>query len=871
MKLLARLFIRCAAMLASRSHRDRWREEWLGELDAIYPERHTAIWRFVLGAPADAVSTRSPMHLMTAAGGDAKYAVRQLLRRPAHTLAVIACLVIGLVASVATFSVISSLMYGDLPGVSERSTLSSVQLSYNSAADGPERVNWPMSFNDFAVFRSGPLGSSVEAIAAEGSFRLTAIGDHGPASVRTAFASGDFFKVLRTAPALGRFFTSNDDRAESPRVAVVSEYFWRTNLDGRADAIGGAILAGGVSYAVVGVAPAHFHGLQLELGEPDSVGVQVWIPLAHLPASPVRPALDDRFIGMIARRHAGATPADLERQLSIGAALVAASNPANRAVAAVHAKTIGMGPNDTSIEVLALMAAAMSVPLIVLAIGCANVANLQLARVAEQSRELAIRLSLGATRAQLLRLLTAETLARVVAAVLLSLALISAVLRWIGPLSPIPITLDWRVLLFASTLATGVAMATGTVPAWLVLRRSAAGQLKQSAQSGGVGHSRLRGTLVMIQVALSLGLLVMTGLFAQTMDAVAGAAPAALRQQLVATFDTSELKISPAEASRFAELVATRAAGDSRVKRVSLSASQDARYGLASGPRDHDRSVELIGATSSLSDVMDLRVLAGRRLTDADDRASAMLSARAAEDISPGASPIGQMLRISVRGGEHVASTERLVRIVGVVADNQLRPTSWRPDAVVYVPFPNELTGTFTMRVRAEQPDALEPELMALITQLDPRAAWSSIGRGDRPFEQDSKEMGYLASSVGVSGIIALVLSATGLYAVMSYVVTLRRREIGVRLAIGAPPSQIVALMLRQSMRLVAAGVGFGLLLAVPLAFWMRSVVIIEADPADPMAFLPTMLLLVVVGALAAAVPSLRASRVDPISTLRQD
>jgi ABC-type antimicrobial peptide transport system permease subunit len=174
------------------------------------------------------------------------------------------------------------------------------------------------------------------------------------------------------------------------------------------------------------------------------------------------------------------------------------------------------------------------------------------------------------------------------------------------------------------------------------------------------------------------------------------------------------------------------------------------------------------------------------------------------------------------------------------------------------------------MRVRADRPESLEEDLRTLISQVDSRVAWTSLRPGNRDFEQDSKEMGYLAYAVGISGLVALVLSATGLYAVMSYVVTLRRREIGVRLAIGAPPARILSLMLRQSMRLVLIGIGSGLLLAVPLAFWLRAMVVIEANP-DPMAFLPTVLLLAAVGAIAAALPALRASRVDPISTLRQD
>lgn len=866
----ARFFIRCASLLVPRHERSRWREEWLGELNAG-ADRSSAAWRFALGAPADAWSTRAPMRLLSAVGADTKYAARQLLRRPAHTFAVIACLVIGLVASVATFSVISALFFGDMAGIVGRSALSEIRLSYDSPVDagGPAKTArveaGPMSFNDFAAFRIAPRGPGIASIGAEARLRFTVTADHEPVSVRGAFASADFFTTLRTPAAAGRFFTGGDDHPNAAPVAVVTDHFWRTQMDGRSDAIGRGVIAGGISYTVIGIAPPRFHGLQIEVGETESEGVQLWLPLAHLPALPGRPDLDARFIGVLARRNPGVTTAAAGRQLADAAGRIALSNPEKRANAAVSVRSFGFGPDNAPIEVLAILGAVFALPLTVLAIGCMNVANLQLARVAEQSRELAIRLSLGATRAQLLRLLTAETLARVLVAVAISMVAISVIVSWVQPLLPVLITLDWRVLAFAIVLAIGVAVATGMMPAWLVLRGRAAGLLKQSAQSGGLGHARLRGGLVVAQVALSLGLLVLTGLFARTVQVIAGSAPTALREQMVADFDLGELGLSPAEASRVAQAISARVAADPRIRHAAVGSGDSVEFGLPADPRDRYESAVLMSATQSWIDVMGLDVLTGRRLADSDDPSAAVLSLRAAELIAPGASPLGMVIRVTS------ASTERQVRVVGVVADSRTGPSASRPTPVVYVRFPNEMKRYFTLRVRASDRDAIGDALRPLISQVDDRITWTSLRRGDGPFEQDSSEMGYVAMAIGAGGLVALVLSATGLYAVMSYVVTLRRREIGVRLAIGAPPARILSLMMRQSMRLVLAGVVFGLLLAVPLAFWLRAAVVIEANPADPMVFLPTTLLLTMVGAIAAAAPALRASRVDPISTLRQD
>ena len=807
---------------------------------------------------------------------DLKYVARQLLRRPGHTLAVIACLVIGLVASVGTFSVITSLFYGDMPGIADRRSLARVFLRYDSPTEsgsgggGRRIVTAPLSFNDFAIMRELPADSALDAIGAEGDLRMTAAGSHGPVWISGAFVSGDFFRALRTTPLRGRLLSPEDDRPAAAPVAVVTEYFWRTHLDGRDDAIGRPVLLGGTSFTVIGVAPSRFHGMQfLDPGQDDSNGVQAWIPLALAPQWPTRPSLDTGWLTVVGRVKAGLTTVDVERQLTVSAARIAASQPTTRANAAPRVRAHGFGPDAAPIEILALLIALLALPIIVLAIGCANVANLHLARVAEQSRELAVRLALGANRAQLVRLLTLETLVRVLVAVGLSIGLIFLILARVQAIVPVFVRIDWRVLLFAVSLALGVSLATGLMPAWIVLRRTSAGELKQGSQSGGLRHSRLRGALIVGQVALSLGLMVLAGLFTRTSQAMVNDAPSALRQQMVATFDPSELRMTPLEARRFADTLAAGAAADGRVTHVALSIDDSVRFGLPSAPRTSDRVASLVGMTPAWIDVMEVRLLTGRRLTDADDHTTAMLSARAAEMIVPGTSPLGMVLRVAPESG--AAREVRDVRIVGVVADNPLRPTVARPAPVIYVPLPQELSGEFTLRVRAADPEALRADLLTLVNRIDPRIIWTSIRRGDMRFQDEAREMAGVIYVVGAAGTVALVLSATGLYAVLSYIVALRRREIGVRLAIGAPPSRIITLVVRQSLKLVLAGMACGLALAVPMAFAMRATFVAKVTATDPMVFLPTISVLLAVGILAAAVPALRASRIDPIATLRQE
>jgi hypothetical protein len=305
------------------------------------------------------------------------------------------------------------------------------------------------------------------------------------------------------------------------------------------------------------------------------------------------------------------------------------------------------------------------------------------------------------------------------------------------------------------------------------------------------------------------------------------------------------------------------------VTHVALSIDHGVRFGVPSAPQATDRFASLVGMTAAWIDVMEVRLLTGRRLTDADDDTTAMLSATAAEMIAPGGSPLGMVLRVV--HGSGAAREVRDVRIVGVVADNPLRPTVERPDPVIYVPLAKELSGEFTLRVGAADPEALRADLLTLVNRIDPRITWTSIRRGDMRFQDEAREMAGAVYVVSAAGTVALVLSATGLYAVLSYIVALRRREIGVRLAIGAPPSRIVTLVIRQALKLVLAGMACGLTLAVPMAFAMRATFVAKVTAADPMVFLPTISVLLAVGILAAAVPALRASRIDPIATLRQE
>ena len=232
-----------------------------------------------------------------------------------------------------------------------------------------------------------------------------------------------------------------------------------------------------------------------------------------------------------------------------------------------------------------------------------------------------------------------------------------------------------------------------------------------------------------------------------------------------------------------------------------------------------------------------------------------------------GASPLGRLLDVET------GTTKRSVDIVGVVADNRTGPLPQgsRPDPAVYTALLPTINGPFTITIGTPNVDAVRADLQAIVKDLDPRRPWLSIRRGEENYLTDAQEMRQMALVLAGLRILAVTLAATGLYAVMGYVVTLRRREIGVRMAIGAEPRQILRMILRQAFRLVLTGGLAGLALSVPLSLGLRAMFVVSVLPLDPVALLATLLLLLGVSLLAVALPARAASRVDPMTTLRQD
>jgi len=328
-----------------------------------------------------------------------------------------------------------------------------------------------------------------------------------------------------------------------------------------------------------------------------------------------------------------------------------------------------------------------------------------------------------------------------------------------------------------------------------------------------------------------------------------------------------QIGVAEADASAFANELLSRAQSDPRVLEASISRTGNRIIGFPGGEK---RSTEVTEPTPEWFKVMDVPVLTGRPLTNADSPTVGLISARLADSIAPGESPLGRILQIDEEPG-----IQRRIEIVGVVADNPTQPMlqETRPGPVVYVPLPRNFSSSFTLRIRTRSADsvaAVSADLRSMVRAVDPRLPWLSLRSGEDVYLGDLPAFRYLGLVIGALGMLGLALAAMGLYAVMSYVVLLRRREIGVRLAIGAAPRQILTMVVSQALRLVLIGAGIGLAVAIPLAFGLRAAFIGRISPLDPVALLPPFLVLIIVGLLASALPAKRASATDALNTLRE-
>jgi len=804
-------------------------------------------------------------------GADAASVLRQLRRSPGHVVTVILCLGVGIAATLSVYSMLNTLLFGPLAGIEGRSTVSRVYIR-TTVGGGPIYLNAvrPQYF-DF-LRAHGPTIASV-AGHINHTFPVR-VGDE-VINATGAFVSGDYFRTLGTKPVVGRLLTSVDEARQKPAV-VVGETFWRLHLGGSPDVLGRVVTIAGRDLQIVGVAPGGFPGTDISNLSEGWTAPELWLPLSLARGWPGM-VEDELMIGVAVRHAGGATRAQVEKDLEVSLAPMEAAGPFKDLTA--MATPLGHGIQDSA-DIAAALAMLLAGPLALLVIGCANVANLQLARSLERTRELSVRLSLGATRGRIVRLLTLESALIAIGAVGAAWLAAHLLLRYLSGLFPLPIQTDWRVLGVAALLAVAACLVSGVAPAWRVASRLQLAGLKQTPQSGARPHTRLRNTLVAIQVALSLTLLVVSALLGRTFMRMAERIPSHAGDVLLANISLEQSQLDEAASARLAMQLIDHMGADPRVKAVAVSSNEDIfareewRYQNAGDTPEVRQFARVQRVSPDYFLAVGAVATVGRTLTIADAGTGAIVvNAELARRLEADGHPVvGRPLtlkRLVVRRGQ-ADIPPVAAHIVGVVPNGFQRPDRPDPDRDIYMPLGATLPVEFTMYLRAEDAPAIGTSLRQALSLLEPRGASMESTTVLERLRHESSPIRYMGLAAGGLGAVALLLAMAGLYAVVAYVVSLRTREIGVRMAIGASRADITRLVVRQAARLVAVGAVTGLALTLPLTYALRSM-FVGISPFDPLAFIPMLMALVVVSALASIVPARRAASIDPVSAIRAD
>lgn len=786
-------------------------------------------------------------------------ALRGLRRSPVHAVLVIVCLAIGLVVNLVAFSVAHALIYGALPGVTDRHAIVRMSLQYTGVS-GSENVNGqrvqagPFSSTDFDVLATTPHASLVR-VAAEGHRSVSVRREQTRTPVRAAYVSQDYFETLGSSAYFGRLLTTDDHRADAPPVAVVSHHFW-TELAGKATGLGHDVVdINGRPYTIVGVAPPRFSGLQpIDVGQSARSGVQIWLPItrAETPA-------DTAWLEAFGRKASGVTLFSLEDALGPVSAAIEAASGGQRQQARVIARSFGLDPAERPAAAILGILLFMTVPLCVMGIAVANVINLQLARTTEQLRAVVVRLSLGATHQRAMRWLVWETVILVVCATFVGLALTRIVTTLGAALLPFDLTLNPTVMLVALALAAGVVVVT----TWAPVRVATRGLTITGLSTATPPHWRLRHGLVVVQVAVSVALVLIATLSARSINAVVNTAPPHADQVWVTQVSL------PDDLAATEQHVIIKGLVDGLHSRpeligVGLSSASGLgdtfRYWRGDDDTADGRPVAGATVTAGWFDAMGVTALSGRLIMPDDTRGVVISEALALRLAPSPAQAVGLLLRVQRNDG----ATPSPMEVVGVVAD-PVRHIDGNPRASLYAP----ATGherTLVMRQRSAAP--LMPSVQRWAREMDPRLQLTP-GSSLAHLVAGQAGEGWLVGSIfGGIGALAALLAFLGLVAILAFIVRARSRELAIRGALGARPMDLVRLVLHVSARLVGIGAAAGLLIGVALAIAMRSQ-LVGVSALDPLSALGTVGLFAVIGAIAAAVPAARAAATNPAVLLR--
>jgi putative ABC transport system permease protein len=813
---------------------------------------------------------------------DLRYAVRLLARNPLFALTAIVSLAIGIGANTAIFTIANALLFQAPPGVVQPDRL--VDIGRSQDGQGFDNGSYPNYLDIRArstvldgiyAYRLGPEPMSLG-------------GSDGAERVFGDMASTNYFSVLGTQPFIGRLFSAMDsEEPGAAPVVVLSHAFWQRRFDADSAVVGQTIRLNGRAFTVIGVAPPSFHGTSVFKGD-------LWVPLTMIgDVSPRRAAsiLTSResvWLVMGGRLKAGVTVKQAQAELAaIGQALEREFPLENRGKGL---RVVGQSPiPGNGAPIAAFFAILMGIVTMVLAIACANVAGVLLARATARRREIAVRLAIGAGRGRLIRQMLVESvlLFLIGGAVGLVVArVMTSLLVTLLPTLPLPVNLsvplDLRAVAFTFSLSLVAAVLAGIAPALQASRAEVIGDLKSDAL-GGPDRQRLRNAFVIGQVAFSIVLVVVAALFARALNRAATIDPGFDPNGLeLASLDLSLAGYTSDTGPAFAGELIQRVRSLPGVEAATLAAMIPlGNGGMGLGglavpgtqsdqPRFFETDWNVV--TPGYFAAMRMRLISGRDFTDLDRTGSlpvVIVNETAARRWWPNQNPIGKTL-LQDTGSRAVPGTTRTLTVIAVARDSKYRSLGEEARTFVYVPIAQQFVPRTTIIVRSKNQQRQTAPLRALVAQLNPNLPIVMAQTFD-----DYSALGLVPQRVaavvsGSVGLVGLLLAALGIYGVTAYLVASRTREIGVRIALGAQPLTVVRMVVMQGMRLALWGAGIGLLLAAGSSRLLASL-LFGVGPADLIAFGGSAALFVMIGLIACFVPARRAASVDAMQALRHE
>ena len=832
---------------------------------------------------------------------DARYGLRLLRRTPTFAAVAIVSLALGIGANTAIFQLLDVVRMRALP-VADPQALIELRIDNATSRTGRFTSRHPMLTNALweGLRDDHPGLTSVMAWASTG-FDLSTSGESR--IVRGVYAGGDYFTTLGVQPAVGRLFGASDDvRGCAAPDVVLSDAFWRHDYGADPQAIGRTIRLDGHSLAIAGVTPPGFFGV--EVGRTFDVAVPL---CAEALFSGGQSALDQRhawWLGVIGRLAPGANVDQITTAMHARSARLfqttlppnyAASDAAHYLAFTLGAFPVAHGVSDVRRAYEAPLWLLLTIAGLVLIIACGNLANLMLARASARSREIGVRLALGASRARLIRQFLIESLMVALIGAAAGTAIAAALSRALvallsTPDSPIAVTLDldWRVLAFTAALALVTTVLFGLVPALRGTHASPGAVMKRAGR--GLTDSRekfaLRRALVVGQIALSLVLVVGALLFVRTLHNLVTLDPGLrIDGVLVADLDLRRVPVPasglPALQTRLRERVgAIPGAGVASADIIPISGNGWNETLLIAGrAMPHFPNVNRVSA--NFFHLLGMTTIEGRVFDGSDALSSppvAVVSQAFVRENLPGGSPLGRAFEFQL--GPH--DPRVIYTVVGIVTDAKYSDLREPIGPVVYLadtqqPEPGPhltllVRGAATSsgtRSAAGMAPGLSPAIVAAVRDISPDVVMQIGSLEDYARSQLLRER-LLATLAGFFGALAGLIAAVGLYGVMSYAVVRRRQEIGVRLALGASRARVLRMIAREAVVLVAIGLGIGVGLAM-LAGRSVAAFLFDLTPTDPLTFAIAAALLAGVAAVASAVPASRAARVMPTVALRED